>query len=530
MLQRRRFLASTLGLGLGLPVAALRPAPAEAASRLRLIHLNDFHSRHEGAEANGGACRDGQDCLGGSARLVAAVKAAREGAAREGRATLALDAGDQFMGSLFYTQHRGLAEAAIQQAWGVEAMALGNHEFDHGPENAARYIRALGVPVLAANIDAREEPALAGLVRGSVEFRRAGARIVVIGLITEQTPSIASPGPLLRFLDAEEAAERAVAEARAAGPATVVLLSHRGYGADRRLAARLRGVDVIVGGHSHTILANRAGAAGPAPVVVEGPDRPVRIVQAGALGRFLGRLDLDLTDQGRVAAHHGDAQEITPDLPEDVGAREIVARFSAPIAALRTRPVATAQAAMGHDTCRQRECAIGNVIAEAMLAAVPGADVALQNAGGIRAGLPAGMITYGDVLTTLPFGNTVATAMIRGGHLLAALENGFAQPGSARFPQVAGMRLEVDMARPAGQRIVAAEITAGERRGRLDPERAYRIVTNNFLRLGGDGYAPLRDHALEAYDSGPLLEEVVADFLAARSPVAPRTDGRIGLR
>jgi 5'-nucleotidase len=91
-----------------------------------------------------------------------------------------------------------------------------------------------------------------------------------------------------------------------------------------------------------------------------------------------------------VAAHHGDAQEITPDLPEDVGAREIVARFGAPIAALRTRQVATAQAAMGNDTCRQRECAIGNVIAEAMLAAVPGADVALQNAGGIRAGLPAG--------------------------------------------------------------------------------------------------------------------------------------------
>jgi hypothetical protein len=148
----------------------------------------------------------------------------------------------------------------------------------------------------------------------------------------------------------------------------------------------------------------------------------------------------------------------------------------------------------------------------------------------VRAGLPAGTITYGDVLTTLPFGNTLATATIRGGYLLAALENGFVLPGSARFPQVAGLRLEVDMARPAGQRIVAAEITGGERRGRLDPERAYRIVTNNFLRLGGDGYAVLRDQALEAYDNGPLLEEVVADFLATRTPIAPQTDGRIALR
>lgn len=528
MLQRRRLLASALGLGL--PVAALRPMRAEAASRLSLIHLNDFHSRHEGAGTNGVGCRDGQACLGGSARLVAAVKAAREAARSEGRATLALDAGDQFMGSLFYTQHRGLAEAAIQQAWGVEAMALGNHEFDHGPENAARYIRALGVPVLAANIDAREEPSLAGLARGAVEFRRGGARVVVIGLITEQTPTIASPGPLLRFLNAEEAAERAVAEARAAGPATVVLLSHRGYGADRRLAARVRGVDVIVGGHSHSILANRPGAAGPAPVLVDGPDRMVRIVQAGALGRFLGRLDLNLDAQGRVAAHQADLREITPDLPEDPQAQAIVARFGAPIAALRARPVATAQAAMGVGACRQRECAIGNVIAEAMLAAVPSADVALQNAGGIRVGLPAGSITYGDVLTTLPFGNTVATAVIRGGHLLAALENGLSQPGSGRFPQVAGLRLVVEMSRPAGSRIVAAEVTSGERRGPLDPERAYRIVTNNFLRQGGDGYAVLRDHALDAYDSGPLLEEVVADFLAARTPLAPQTDGRIQFR
>lgn len=528
MLQRRRLLVSALGLGL--PVAALRPAPAEAAARVRLVHLNDFHSRHEGAEANGGACRDGQDCFGGSARLVAAVKAAREAARSEGRATLALDAGDQFMGSLFYTQHRGLAEAAIQQAWGVEAMALGNHEFDHGPENAARYIRALGVPVLAANIDAREEPALAGLVRPAVEFRRGGARIVVIGLITEQTPTIASPGPHLRFLDAEEAAERAVAEARAAGPATVVLLSHRGYGADRRLAARLRGVDVIIGGHSHSILANRPGAAGPAPTLVDGPDRAVRIVQAGALGRFLGRLDLELDAQGRVAGHAGDARELTPDLPEDAEARAIVARFGAPLSELRRRPVAAAQVAMGNDTCRREECAIGNLIAEAMLAATPGADVALQNGGGIRAGLPAGTVTYGDVLTTLPFGNTVATAVVRGGHLLQALENGLSQPGGGRFPQVAGVRLVVEMARPAGQRIVAAEVTRGDRGGPLDPDRAYRIVTNNFLRLGGDGYVALRDHALEAYDSGPLLEEVVAEFLAARTPVAPRTDGRITLR
>ena len=525
MLPRRRILATALAAGL--PVAALRPAPAEAAARVSLIHLNDFHSRHEGAEANGAGCRDGRPCLGGSARLVGAVKAARSAAQAAGRASLALDAGDQFMGSLFYTHHRGLAEAAIQREWGVEAMALGNHEFDNGPENAARYIHALGAPVLAANLDTREEAALDGLVRPFATFERGGARLVVIGLITEATPTIASPGPHLRFLEAEEAAARAVAEARAAGPATVVLLSHRGFEADRRLAARIPGIDAIIGGHSHTILANGPGAAGPAPVLVDGPDRPVRIVQAGALGRFLGRLDLDIGGNGRIVAHGAELEEIGPGEPEDAGAKAIVARFAAPLGELRGRAVAVAAAPMDNAACRAGECAIGNLIAEAMLASVPSADVALQNGGGIRAGLPAGAITYGDVLTVLPFGNTLATAVIRGAHLLAALENGLSQPGAGRFPQVAGLRLVVDLAAPAGQRIVSAEVTRGERAGRIDPERAYRIVTNNFLRQGGDGYAALRDHALEAYDSGPLLEEVVAAHLAAQAPVTPRLDGRI---
>ena len=174
--------------------------------------------------------------------------------------------------------------------------------------------------------------------------------------------------------------------------------------------------------------------------------------------------------------------------------------------------------------------AVLSTFGSAALAATPAADLALQNGGGIRAGLPAGAITYGDVLTMLPFGNTLATAVLRGGHLLVALENGLSQPGAGRFPQVAGLRLVVDLSAPPGQRIVSAEVTRGERAGPLDPERAYRIVTNNFIRQGGDGYTALRDHALEAYDSGPLMEEVVAAHLTTLAPLAPRLDGRIRTR
>jgi 5'-nucleotidase len=116
---------------------------------------------------------------------------------------------------------------------------------------------------------------------------------------------------------------------------------------------------------------------------------------------------------------------------------------------------------------------------------------------------------------------------LRGADLLAALENGVSQPGAGRFLQLAGLRLVWDPASPAGRRVVSATVTGGERAGPVDPERVYLIVTNSFMRAGGDGYTVFRDRALEFYDTGPLLEEVVAGWMGARSPLEPRTDGRI---
>ncbi|MBW8269351.1 bifunctional metallophosphatase/5'-nucleotidase [Caldovatus aquaticus] len=522
--------------------AIRRPVAAEAAARVALIHLNDFHARHEPVEArSAAACRaaagseGGATCLGGSPRLAGAIAAARRAAAAEGRAPLALDAGDQFMGSLFYTHYRGDAELAVLRAWGCEAMALGNHEFDNGPENLARFAAAAPFPLLAANLDTGAEPALEGKIRAGRLFERGGARIALIGLITEDTPGISSPGPRLRFTEAEAAAERAIAAARDAAegrPLTVVLLSHRGLAADLRLAERVRGVDVIIGGHSHTLLADGlAGAAGPHPLVADGPDRPVRIVQAGAYGRWLGRLDLDLAPDGRVAAHGGACRPVGADAPEDPEVAALVARLAAPLEATRRRPVAHAAAAFGLGGCRSGECALGTLLAEAMLAAVPAAEVAIHNGGGMRAGLPAGAISLGDLLTVLPFGNTLAVLRLRGADLRAALENGLsrAPAPSGRFPQVAGLRLRWNPAAPPGQRVEAVAVAERES-GRfvpLDPERVYRVVTHSYLRRGGDGYAVLRDRALEAYDTGPPLEEAVAPYLAAHSPLAPRTDGRI---
>ena len=495
-------------LPLILAAPALRPALAQAATRMALLHLNDFHSRHEAIAVTAAACRAGETCFGGSARMATAIAEAREAARAEGRAALLLEAGDAFLGSLFFSHHEGQAEAQVQRAWGVQAFALGNHEFDLGPEVLARYIAAVPFPVLSANLDATAEPTLAGKIRPTIAFRREQVRVVVVGLTTPDTPNISSPGPNLRFTDPMEAANRAVWEARREGPATVVLLSHLGLGADRRLAAEVAGVDVILGGHSHTLVAP--------PVLVDGPDRPVLITQAGAHGRWLGRLDLDLAADGRVAQSAQLMRELTADIAEDRVVAALVAQLAAPLEALRRRVVARLPAALSNATCGVAPCEIGALVADAMRLAAD-AEIGWQNGGGVRAGLPAGEVTMGDVLAALPFGNTTARVVLRGDALLAALENGLGRlpAPSGRFPQLAGLRFEVDATRPVGSRVVSAETRQPDGAWQpLDPSRAYSLATNNFLRRGGDGYAAFAEGALEARDDGPLLDDVLVRLLA----------------
>ncbi len=522
-LTRRSLLA---GCAVLLPMARLRAGTV--AHRLTLIHMNDFHSRHEPVDAGALNCpvaHPAADCLGGAAHLATAIARTRAAAEAAGRSVLLLDAGDQFQGSLFYTAWHGDAELAVMHALGTEAMTVGNHEFDNGPANLARFVRAARFPVLSANIDAAREPALRGLLQPWTMLHKDGLAIGVVGLTTQETPVGSSPGPNLTFGDPAPALARTAAEARAAGAAFVIALSHLGVDLDRALAGTVAGVDVFVGGHSHTLLSDsERGAAGPAHQAIGGPKGRSLVLQAACFGRYLGRLDLDVAQDGTLLAYGGDVTHVGLDLPPEPRVAAIVAGYAARLDGVRGRVVGSATAPIGIGGCRVGECALGDLVAGAMLRATLGAQVAVMNAGGIRTGLPGGAITLGDVLTALPFGNTVATMTLSGTDLRAALTQGLARAGKGGFPQVAGIRLR------AG---VDPTIEIRERDGRfapLDPARRYVVATNDFLRRGGDGYTVFRTGAIDPYDLGPGLDEVVTKAIAAASPLLPATDGRIALQ
>ena len=509
----------------------LSTGAAWADYSLTILHTNDFHSRFEPISKYDGGCKPDDNaagkCFGGSARLATAIAAARA----QSNNSILVDAGDQFQGSLFYTYYKGKLAAELMNSFGYDAMAVGNHEFDNGPEVLRGFVDMVDFPVLMANADISGEPALAGSgVMKSTVIERGGEKLGLIGLTPQDNPDLASPGPNIIFTDPVDAVQAEVDRLTDAGVNKIILLSHSGYAIDQRIAAEAEGVDVIVGGHSHTLLSNSSDrAAGSYPTMVNG----VPIVQAYAYGKFLGELKVSFDDDGKVTGAVGAPLIMDSSVAEDPAVAAKVADYAKPLDEVRQKVVAEAAAPIdgAREACRTGECAMGNLVADAMLDRVAdqGVSVAITNGGGLRASIDAGAVTMGEVLTVLPFQNTLSTFEITGQGLLDALENGVSQveEGAGRFPQVSGMTFSWDPAAPVGARI--AEVTVASEDGfvPLDPAATYLAVTNNYVRNGGDGYRMFTGDDKHAYDFGPDLADVTAEYLAAGSPYRPYTDGRI---
>ncbi|ORY02709.1 Metallo-dependent phosphatase [Basidiobolus meristosporus CBS 931.73] len=508
-------------------------------SHITILHTNDLHAHYQEINIDGKDCteteRTANGCLGGIGRLASMVKQWREKVPD----LLLLDAGDQFQGSIFYNVFKGDLVARVMNELRYDLMVLGNHEFDDGPEALADFIEKVNFPVICANCVAEKSPRLNALLKPYHIF--PSQHLAVIGYVKNVTGSISNAGPTMAFTDPISTVQKYVNYLRnELGIQRVIALSHNGYVDDLYLASNIRGLDAIVGGHSHTYLTsdkhdqNFKYAKGAYPTIVKDlDDHDVYVVQAWAWGRYLGHIDLSYDSGGGLTRLGGAPKFLDGEIEKDADMEGILSTHSQKIHEIESEVIGYATDAFSHRGCMSHECQIGNLVADAMLAYQEerGAEAAIINTGAIRGELFKGNITMKDIMVMLPFGDNIVQVTMYGQEIRDFVETYLSLRSVASgekikgFLQVAGLRITVDKKAAEFNRLYKLEIwnsTQKQYNLVLDRKR-YQIVTGNFLANGGD-------RIIKPIPDVTLIEDisnVLVHYIRSRSPLTPSIDGRI---
>jgi 5'-nucleotidase / UDP-sugar diphosphatase len=515
------------------------PAP-ENLYTLVILHTNDTHARILQFDSNGNNCSDAKvaagQCFGGVARRATIINQVRA----DNPNVILVDAGDQFQGTLFYTFYKGAPMAKFMNMLGYNVMTFGNHEFDDGPLALADFLKSLDFPMVSSNVSTANEPILAGLVKPYEIMEIGGRKVGIIGYTTPDVPELSKPGDNIIFEDIDSSVVRAVSELQAQNVNIIIALSHAGFARDMELATSVAGVDVIVGGHTHTLLSNTdPSAAGQYPMMVTSPaDEPVLVVTAQAWGKYLGELEVKFDDGGVVEEWEGNPVLLDSTVPEEPVVLSAAMAEYAGIEPLTRQNIGSSSVVLGNndEVCRYYECELGDLVTDAMLweGQSQGVQLAFYNGGGLRAGLDSGDISLSDVLTVLPFRDALSVFSIVGEDIRADLEISVGRAessqneGTGRFLQVSGLSYTWDPTKPVGSRIVDIQVLNID--GTYSPlvdTQEYKATTTGYLRSGGDGHTVFRDKAIEPYDFGRVLSDVVIDYIGQFSPVNPVDGDRI---
>ena len=502
---------------------------------LSLMHTNDTHAKTE--------------TIPHRITEIKKIKAEKPNA-------VLIDAGDVFTGTLYFNEYKGQADLKLMNLAGYDIMTFGNHEFDLGssPEGhqaLVDFVKAAKFPFVSSNVDFSKDEKFTGLfsdlnssepengkIYNGIIKEIEGKKVGFFGLTTLDTTNISSPKKV-EFENYLQEAEKAVQAFKNEGVDIIVAVSHLGYDdtaaidSDLTLASQVDGIDVIVGGHTHTALKQ--------PVVVNKDENnavkdPTVIVQAGSQGDYLGNIDVQFDENGVVVGQTGrligiksletlkkenqlelaDAEALTvldefkPKVDE-VSATEIGVNAQVELANPRTNGDNT------HISVRKNETILGNLITDGMLAKAKefteNEDIimALQNGGGIRSSIDAGPITTGEVITVLPFGNTLATMEITGAELRQAFESSFGKfpEENGGFLHVSGGKVKYDSSKPAGERVVSIEYKKSDGSyAAIEADKTYTIATNAYTAMGGDNYTVFK----KAYNEGRVNDLGLSDW------------------
>uniref|UniRef100_A0A336N6I4 apyrase n=1 Tax=Culicoides sonorensis TaxID=179676 RepID=A0A336N6I4_CULSO len=512
---------------------------------LRIIHINDFHSRYDEINTSATKCKPeiGEKCIGGYARTVAAVKMLQQSSTN----SIFLNAGDNFQGTLWYDKLKGNVTSYLMNLHPADAMTLGNHEFDDGIDGVVPYLTNIASPIVVCNIDDTDVPKLHGLHKKSVILPRGSKKIAVIGVIIEDTPNLSRPENLI-FLDEIQSIREEIEVVTKQGADIIIILSHCGLTIDRKIAAEIGDkIHVIVGGHSHSLLytgnpPSEDKVVDVYPVEINHPNgMKTLIVQALAFSKFVGNLTVNFNnDTNHIVSYEGNPIYMDDKIPQDPDILKELKPFQDIINEIGQEVVGSTLISLEKDVCSFGECSYGNLINDAYVdyyvttnknkTSWTFAPIALSNSGIIRVGLNKGNITFDDLATSHPYENTVDTFEIRGDYLLEALEVSASNYGTINLLQLSGLRMTIDIRAPKGSRVIDIKVRCGNCSipvyENLDFKKYYRISIASWIGDGGNGYDVFKRHRRNLL-RGPTSLSVVEMYLKKVSPVINRLDQRI---
>jgi 5'-nucleotidase len=544
---------------------------------LSIIHVNDTHTHLDPKEAD----FDLSDTkiffdMGGYAQLSTKIKELRSRSTN----SLLLHAGDAIQGSLYGVKYEGTSAIAYMNFIGFDAMVVGNHEFDYGPAILAVRIIEAAFPVLGANVNADRDEELRGKIQPYAIKKFGGKQVGIIGVITPTTATSSQPGENVNFEDTRTTVEEYVSELETMGVNKIIALTHLGYNQDIDLAESVSGVDVIIGGHSHTLLGGPFDPVDGNPKVnyptevTNTRGEPVCVCQAWEYSKPVAFLNVVFDKNGMVTdcsgetiilannfSYKNEAGELVPVdtetlaeiealfaqhdniaiVVDDPETSEFIAPYQEGVAELKKEVIGTATEDI-HGGSEHRlpteEYPAGCEVAPHVLAAMLQktnenglqVDIALQNAGSLRTTLQEGDITVADAYNCLPFSNTLFVLELSGSQIKDTLETAIGNaikadnPSTGAFPYLSGARYSADSSRPAGSRVTAIEVDVSGGEGDYRPVSdvtIYRLVTNSYLANGGDGYDNLKETTGDRYDTGFIDNATFIEYVRRLSTLSP---------
>jgi 2',3'-cyclic-nucleotide 2'-phosphodiesterase (5'-nucleotidase family) len=504
----RRFWAVVLILALfcGCATSPSQEAPPPSVE-VTVLFFNDLHGHLMPFEVK---TESGKQEVGGIARMATLIQQIRaENEAKHG-VTLVLVAGDILQGTPMSTVFRGEPDIKCLNAMGVNAVTVGNHEFDFGLDNFLTLQKQASFPFLSANIADKQSGRLLSQSNLPVPLPN-GLTFTIIGVTTNElmTTTKADNVVTLQVLDPVASVRMIYEEVKGAGP--VLLLSHSRHQTDRAMAEAMPDLAAIIGGHDQ-ILLSPYRAVGRVPVF-----------QAFEKGRYLGRIDLQVdtkTKQVRLLAHT--YIPITAQIPADPAIATLVADYDARLGAQFKEVLGQSRVYLDGERGRIRyeETALGNFITDIMVEN-SGAQIGLINSGALRGSIKEGPVTVEDVFKAMPYANELVRVDLTGAEIQQVLTRsvqGTRQDEDGGFLHVSGLFFDV-----RGHQV--ENIRVGRQQAPLNTTEVYHVVVPDFLASGGDGHQTFKDKP--QIKTGSPLRELIVETIKQRGTIDAAVEGRI---